>query len=74
MQQRTIIKTRKVHKDSKITATQTRGWALDRVHSSRWPCGAVSLSGVTAEREGAAWLPRRDFFALFDPVTLTFDL
>jgi len=40
------------------------------VHNSRRPCGAVSLSGDTAQRDGAAQLSRRDFF---DPVTLTFD-
>ena len=43
-----------------LTLTSTRGWALDRVHDSRRPCGAVSLSGVTAERDGAARLSRRD--------------
>ena len=29
------------------------------MHTSRWPCGAVSLSGVTAERDGAARLSRQ---------------
>ena len=47
------------------TATTTRGWALDRVHNSRRPCGAVSLSGVTSQRHGAARLSRRDFFCTF---------
>ena len=28
----------------------TRGWALSGVHSSRQPCGAVSLSGITSHR------------------------
>jgi len=38
------------------------------------PRGAVSLRGDTAQRDGAAWLSRRDFLHFFDPVTLTFDL
>jgi len=49
----------------------TRGWALDRVHNSRRPCGAVSLSGVTAQRDGAARLSRRDFLTQW-PWPLTF--
>jgi len=55
--------------------TTTRDWALDRVHNSRrtW-CGADSLSGVTAERDGAARLSRRDFlhFLTLWPWPLTF--
>ena len=50
---------------------KTRGWALDRVHNSHRPCGAVSLSGVTAHRYGAARLSRRDFLTLW-PLPLTF--
>ena len=49
------------------------GWAVDRVHNLRRPRGAVSLSGVTSQRDGAARLSRRDFYT-FDPVTLTSDL
>jgi len=62
---------------SRINALETRSWALDRVHTSRRcrPCGTVSFSCGTSERDGAARLSRRDFFfAFFDPVTLTFDL
>ena len=51
----------------------SRGCALDRLHSSRRPCGAVAQrNGVTSQRHGAARLSRRDFFALFDPVTFDF--
>jgi len=32
---------------SQIEVLSTRFWALDGVHNSRRPCGAVSLSGVT---------------------------
>jgi len=56
--------------------TNYRGWALDRVHNSRRPCCAISLSlsGDIAQQDGAARLSRRDFLHFFDPVTLTFDL
>jgi len=65
------------HADYRVTRHEcqiTRGWALDRVHNSRRPCGAVSLSGVTAERDGAARLSRRDFlhFLTLWPWPLTF--
>ena len=45
------------------------------MHNSCRSCGAVSMRGVTAQRDGAARLSSR-LFALFDPVTLTltFDL
>ena len=43
------------------------------MHNPRRPCGAVLLSGVTAERDGAARLSRRDFFAL-NPVQLQLTL
>jgi len=42
--------------------------------TTRRSCGAVSLSGDTAQRDGAARLSRRDFLHRFDPVTLTFEL
>ena len=54
--------------------TDNRGWALDSAHNSRRPCGAVSLSGDTAQRDGAARLSRRDFLHFFDHVTLILDL
>jgi len=46
-----------------------------RVHNSRQPCGVVSLSGVTAERDDAARLSRHDFvlhFLTLWPWPLTF--
>ena len=54
--------------------TTARGWALDRMHTSRRPRGAASLSGVTAEPDGTARLSRRDFLHFLTLVTLTFDL
>jgi len=42
---------------TKNTTEWTEGWALNRVHNSRRPCGAVSLSG-------AARLSRRDVLTL----------
>jgi len=46
----------------------TRRWALEsRMHNSHRPCGAVSLSDVTSQRDGAARLSRRDFFCTFWP-------
>ena len=55
--------------------TITRGWALDRVHNSRWcrPCGAVSFSVVTTPRDGTARLSCHDFLTLW-PWPLTFHL
>ena len=43
------------------------------IYNSRRSCGALSLNGVTVERDGTARLSLR-LFSLFDPVTLTFDL
>jgi len=49
--------------DSARFITKIRGRALENgVHNnSRRPCVVMSLSGVTAERDGAARLSRRDF-------------
>jgi len=43
----------------------TRGWALNRVHNSCQPCGAVSLSGDTAQRDSTPRLSRCNFLQFF---------